>query len=177
MTQLLNAGEIQKLIAKLADQIAAHRPKGAAIALVGIRRRGIPLAERLADALSKRGGDRPPVGSLDISFYRDDLTHLTEQPVAGVTELPFEVDNCVIYLVDDVLYTGRTVRAALDAILAYGRPSQIRLAALIDRGHHELPIRADFVGKVLETAPNDNVGVRVKEVDGVDEVVMSKREP
>lgn len=144
--------------------------------LVGIRRRGIPLAQRLAKKIQEQCGQSLPVGTLDITFYRDDLSQIDEQPVVGVTEIPFSVSDRKIYLVDDVLFTGRTIRAAIDSLLEFGRPSAIRLVALIDRGHRELPIQADFVGTKLGSERDDNVQVKLEEIDGVDEISLEKGE-
>jgi pyrimidine operon attenuation protein/uracil phosphoribosyltransferase len=142
------------------------------VALVGIRRRGVPLAQRLAAQISQIEGKECPVGILDITLYRDDLTTIAHQPVVHKTEIPFDVTDMTIVLVDDVLYTGRTVRAALDALIDHGRPGRIMLAVLIDRGHRELPIRADFVGKNVPTSKQEIVSVRLTEFDGEERVVI-----
>ena len=144
------------------------------IILVGIRTRGVPIAERLAEAIESIEGKRPPVGVLDITLYRDDLSTLSYQPVVHTTELPVDITDKVVVLVDDVLYTGRTIRAALDAVIDMGRPKTIQLAALIDRGHRELPIRADFVGKNVPTSSHEVVSVQFKETDGTDKVVIKE---
>lgn len=152
----------------MAHEIVEHNRGAEAVALVGVRRRGVPLAQRLAALIAEvEGGQNPPpVGILDITLYRDDLTELREQPVVGKTEIPFKLKGRTIILVDDVVYTGRTVRAALDALLDLGRPAAIQLAALIDRGHRELPIRADYVGKNVPTSRKELVEVRLQETDG-----------
>lgn len=167
---LLNAAELAKTLDRLADEIGQDAKSGEGVALVGIRRRGVPLAQRLAERLEPLLGARPEVGTLDITFYRDDLTYIAQQPQVGVTELPFSVDGCRIYLVDDVLFTGRTIRAALDALLEFGRPQVIRLVVLVDRGLRELPIKADMVGISLDTQYQQNVNVQIEEIDGTDGV-------
>jgi len=141
-----------------------------ALAVIGIRSRGDVLAARLRDALRANEGVDVPLGLLDITLYRDDLTRVGYAPEIHETRIPFSVDDRVVVLVDDVLYTGRTIRAALDALVDFGRPKAIRLAVLVDRGHRELPIRADFVGKNVPTQPGDDVRVRLTEIDGRDEV-------
>lgn len=141
-----------------------------ALAVIGIRSRGDVLAARLRDALRANEGVEVPLGLLDITLYRDDLTRVGYAPEIHETRIPFSVDDRVVVLVDDVLYTGRTIRAALDALVDFGRPKAIRLAVLVDRGHRELPIRADFVGKNVPTQPGDDVRVRLTEIDGRDEV-------
>jgi pyrimidine operon attenuation protein/uracil phosphoribosyltransferase len=173
MTLVMNQESLNKALDRLAKAIAESHETP--FALVGIRRRGIPLAERLAGRLERKLGSRPEVGTLDIAFYRDDLSHIAAHPQVGVSDLPFSVDDRVIYIVDDVLYTGRTIRAALDALLDFGRPRRIVLVVLIDRGHRELPIQADFVGDVIETMPQDDVRVCIEEIDGRDEVVMERK--
>ncbi|MDD2502706.1 MAG: bifunctional pyr operon transcriptional regulator/uracil phosphoribosyltransferase PyrR [Clostridia bacterium] len=140
------------------------------LAVIGIRRRGVPLAERLAAIIKEIEGVSVPVGILDITLYRDDLTTLAVQPIVHKTEVPFSINNKKIILVDDVLYTGRTVRAALDALVDLGRPKLTQLAILIDRGHRELPIRADFVGKNIPTSRKELIAVNVEEIDGMDNV-------
>jgi pyrimidine operon attenuation protein/uracil phosphoribosyltransferase len=142
------------------------------LAFVGIRARGVPIAERLAADLESLTGVRVPTGSLDITLYRDDLMRhaVAPQPVIRRTDIPFSIDDRVIVLVDDVLYTGRTIRAALDALIDFGRPRAIELVALVDRGHRELPIRADYVGKNIPTSQQQSVQVRLVEIDGRDEV-------
>jgi pyrimidine operon attenuation protein/uracil phosphoribosyltransferase len=146
------------------------------LVLVGLRTRGHPLAERLAALIEEHEGVRPPVGSLDITYYRDDLTRLAHAPIVKRSDLGPDVSDRTVVLVDDVLYTGRTIRAALDALTDHGRPRAVRLAVVIDRGHRELPIRPDFVGKNLPTAADEIVHVRLVETDGVDEVVLTRAE-
>lgn len=143
--------------------------------LIGIKNRGAYIAERLADHIRTISGNRPLVGALDITLYRDDLTQVSEQPVVHATEINFDIENKRIVLVDDVLFTGRTIRCALDALIDFGRPKLIQLATLVDRGHRELPIRADYVGKNIPTAVNEVVEVRLSESDGKDEVVLCEK--
>jgi len=143
------------------------------LVLVGIRTRGVPLAERLAKKLSEiEGGKTPLVGKLDITFYRDDILTQKKMPEVRATEINFDIDDCDVILLDDVLFTGRTSRAALDAILDYGRPRTIQFVVLVDRGHREMPIQGDFVGRTIKTSPGEEVLVRLEEIDGVDEVVL-----
>ena len=143
--------------------------------LIGIKNRGAHIAEKLADHIKEISGKRPLVGALDITLYRDDLTQVSEQPVVHATEITFDIENKRIVLVDDVLFTGRTIRCALDALIDFGRPKLIQLAVLVDRGHRELPIRADYVGKNIPTAINEVVEVRLSESDGKDEVVLCEK--
>ena len=173
VTVALDRDDIRRTLVRIAHEIVEKNPDGA-IALVGIHRRGAHLAKRL-HALTSELLDSPvPLGSVDIAFYRDDLTiRAASAPVVHATELDFSVDGRTIVIVDDVLYTGRTVRAAIDAIFDYGRPARVQLATLVDRGHRELPIRPDYVGKNLPTSQNQRVNVRVGEVDGVDEVTIA----
>jgi pyrimidine operon attenuation protein/uracil phosphoribosyltransferase len=142
---------------------------------VGVRTRGFPLAQRLAQLIGESAGTEPPVGALDITLYRDDFTTLAPQPITRGTDILFSIDGRTVVVVDDVLFTGRTVRAALDQLIDFGRPARIELAVLVDRGHRELPIRADYVGKTLSTAPDETVKVLVVEEDGRDEIVLKKR--
>jgi pyrimidine operon attenuation protein / uracil phosphoribosyltransferase len=173
VTVVLDRDDIRRTLVRIAHEIVEKNPDGA-IALVGIHRRGAHLAKRL-HALTSELLDSPvPLGSVDIAFYRDDLTIRTAAaPVVHATELDFSVAGRTIVIVDDVLYTGRTVRAAIDAIFDYGRPARVQLATLVDRGHRELPIRPDYVGKNLPTSQDQRVYVRVGEVDGVDEVTIA----
>ena len=174
-TVVLEEDEIARALTRIAHEIAernAQAPGG--VALVGIHRRGVHLANRLHPQLSELLEAETPLGSLDISFYRDDLGLRPDAPVVGATQLDFAIDGSTVVIVDDVLYTGRTVRAAIDALLDYGRPARVQLAVLIDRGHRELPIRPDYVGKNLPTARTERVNVRVAEHDGLDEVTISQ---
>jgi pyrimidine operon attenuation protein / uracil phosphoribosyltransferase len=167
----LDTARMEATIDLLANRLAAgHRP-GAPLALVGVRTRGVPIASRIAEKLAKLVGQPVPVGALDITLYRDDLGDGNRWPVLLGTEIPFPVDGAEIVLVDDVLYTGRTIRAALNSICDLGRPERVRLVVLVDRGHRELPIRADAVGLTVETRRSETVRVRVRPVDPVDEVV------
>lgn len=172
----MTAAEMRRAIARLAARIRADHPQGDEIILLGIRTRGVPLAERVAATLARSSGIRCPVGALDITFYRDDLSRIAAHPVVNKTELPLDITDRTVILVDDVLYTGRTIRAALDHLMDYGRPQRVRLAVLVDRGHRELPIHADYVGKRVATDKSDIVKVLLAESDGVDEVVLVTRE-
>jgi pyrimidine operon attenuation protein/uracil phosphoribosyltransferase len=168
----MDADRVSRGITRIAHEILERNRAIADVALVGIRARGVPIAVRLAADLKALSGHEVPVGSLDITLYRDDLMgHAAgTQPVIRRTEIPFSLDDRVILLVDDVLYTGRTIRAALDALIDFGRPRAIQLVALVDRGHRELPIRADYVGRNIPTSRQQTVHVRLVEVDGRDEV-------
>ena len=170
----MDADRISRAVTRIAHEILERNRGAGELALVGIRTRGVPIAERLARALKALNGHEVPTGALDITLYRDDLMRnpVGPQPVIRRTEIPFSIDDRKILLVDDVLYTGRTVRAALDALIDFGRPRAIRLVVLVDRGHRELPIKADYVGKNLPTALRQSVQVRLQEVDGTDEVVI-----
>lgn len=155
--QVLDADGIRRCLRRLASEISDSAPQGVPLALVGIRKGGVPLAERLADLIEKDEGTRPEVGAIDITLYRDDLYTGLEHPIFGQTELPFDIEGTGIVLVDDVLFTGRTIRAAMGVVHDYGRPLWLKLAVLIDRGHRELPIQADFTGRVVESARQDRV--------------------
>ncbi len=171
-TVLLDAGRVQRTLARLAAEIAERLPDATRAVLLGVRTRGVPLARRLAALLGQATGRAPAVGALDITLYRDDLSTLATQPVVRGTELPEAIDGRSVILVDDVLFTGRTVRAALNELLDYGRPARIQLAVLIDRGHRELPIQADYVGRKLPTSREEAVQVRLREEDGEDRVLL-----
>lgn len=170
--EILNDKGLEKLIKEMAKDVSAKEKISGPFFLVGIHTRGIPLAERLADYLGRKGDK---IGTLDINLYRDDLSRGSDLPVVRETRIPFPLDGSRILLVDDVLFTGRTIRSALDALMDLGRPKKIELSALIDRGGRELPIQADYVGKVLKVASEENVRVRLKETDGVDQVVIVKK--
>ncbi len=175
--QVLDAAGIGKTLARMAAQMVEKSNDEGLTYLIGVQTRGVPLARRLARLIAATTGVEPPVGALDITLYRDDVgpwraAHL--QPVLRATDLPLKVDDRLVVLVDDVLYTGRTVRAALDTLMDYGRPRAIRLAVLIDRGHRELPIAADFVGRVVPSSRNDDVQVRLQECDGEEGVWIEK---
>lgn len=174
MPVVMDADRMDRTLVRIAHEVVERNRGVDELALVGIRTRGVPLARRLAQNVSAITGVQIPTGSLDITLYRDDLMRnpVGPQPVVRRTEIPFSIDDKKILLVDDVLYTGRTVRAALDALIDFGRPKAIQLIVLVDRGHRELPIRADYVGKNLPTAPRESVQVRLREIDGIDEVVI-----
>jgi pyrimidine operon attenuation protein/uracil phosphoribosyltransferase len=174
MSIVMDADRIGRTLARIAHEIIERNKGIEDLALVGVRRRGVPIARRLARALKEITGDDIPTGALDITLYRDDLMRnvVGPQPVVRRTEIPFSIDNRKILLVDDVLYTGRTTRAALDALIDFGRPMAIQLIVLVDRGHRELPIKADYVGKNLPTSSEQSVQVRLQEIDDVDEVVL-----
>jgi len=172
--RVLDAASIERSLTRIAHEILERNKGLPGLGIVGVQTRGVPLARRLAATLGAIEGTPPPVGVLDINLYRDDLSRIADHPVLRRTEIPFEIDDATIVLVDDVLYTGRTVRAALDAVMDLGRPRAIQLAVLVDRGHRELPVRADFVGKNVPTAPSERVDVLLKETDGRDEVFIVK---
>jgi pyrimidine operon attenuation protein / uracil phosphoribosyltransferase len=169
---LMDGQEVVRALTRIAHEIV-ERSKGTdGLALVGIHTRGVPIAERLADLIERFEGVRPPTGKLDITLYRDDLTEIALQPIVRRTEVPFDVHGTKIVLCDDVLYTGRTARAALDALVDMGRPAVIQYAVLVDRGHRELPIRADYVGKNVPTSRSEIIKVKLAEVDGDDAVEL-----
>ena len=173
---LLDEEQLGRTLARMTHEIAEQAPDLADLALVGIQRRGVELAARLAGLFQAFYAVTPPTGAIDITFYRDDIDTRSgpdyEQPVVHSTDLPFDVNDKTIVLVDDVLYTGRTIRAAIDALFDYGRPVSVRLAVLVDRGHRDLPIRPDFVGKNVPTSRNEQVVVHLVETDGADEVLI-----
>jgi len=166
--------EIDKSLKRIAHEILEKHKDGKDLFLIGIRRRGVTLAERLSAKMKEIGGFEVPIGALDINLYRDDLSEVASQPILRKTEVPFSVKDRKIILVDDVLYTGRTIRAALDAIIDLGRPHSIQLAVLLDRGHRELPIRADYVGKNVPTSHKELIEVKLVEDDGIDEVIIQE---
>ena len=172
---LMDGEGMRRSLVRISHEIVEKNKGVENIVLVGIRTRGVPIAERLADAIEKIEGTRPPVGVLDITLYRDDLSTLAYQPVVRTTELPVDISGKIVVLVDDVLYTGRTIRAALDAVIDMGRPTTIQLAVLIDRGHRELPIRADFVGKNVPTSSHEVVSVQLDTIDGEEKVVIKEK--
>jgi pyrimidine operon attenuation protein/uracil phosphoribosyltransferase len=173
---VMDADQIARSCARMAHQVLEANRGAEGLVVLGIPTRGVALAERLARAMSEVEGVDIPVGALDITFYRDDLRRHPTRAV-GRSRLPVSVDDAVVVLVDDVLFSGRTVRAALDALGDLGRPRAVRLAVLVDRGHRELPIRADHVGKNLPTRADERVSVRLEEVDGVNEVTISSEDP
>jgi pyrimidine operon attenuation protein/uracil phosphoribosyltransferase len=174
--EILSADEIRRGLVRIAHEIVEKHGGTEALALVGVQRRGVPLAERIAEAIAANEDATVPVGAIDITFYRDDLSMVAHQPVVKGTDLAFDPNGLTIVLVDDVLYTGRTIRAAMDALMDFGRPKAIRLAVLVDRGHRELPIRADHVGKNVPTSREEVVHVHLREIDGVDDVVIDRLE-
>ena len=173
-SQVMDSNELRRALTRIAHEIIEKNKGAERLALVGIQRKGVPLAERLAQLINEIEGARVPVGTLDITLYRDDI--MTRHPTVGQTEIPFDVNGRNIILVDEVVYTGRTVRCALDALMDMGRPAAIQLAVLIDRGHRELPIRPDFVGKNLPTSRKETVDVQLKEIEGEDRVFILKEE-
>jgi pyrimidine operon attenuation protein/uracil phosphoribosyltransferase len=173
--QLLSAEEINRTLQRLAHEIVEKSGGAKDLALVGIRRRGVPLAERMAELMRGFAGTTVPVGTLDITLYRDDLSTVGPQPVVQSTNIDFPVDDRDLVVVDDVLYTGRTIRAAMNGLFDLGRPKRIRLCVLIDRGHRELPVEASFIGRSVETSDTEIVEVRLREVDGEERVVLVDR--
>ena len=174
--RLLSSDDIRRALTRIAHEIAERNEGVRELVLVGIRRRGVPLAERLAATLADLEGARVPVGTLDITLYRDDLRLRGPAPIVRSTSMPTDITHRTVVLVDDVLYTGRTVRAALDALADLGRPQRIQLAVLVDRGHRELPIRADFVGKNVPTASDERIETRLREVDDGEDGVFIVRD-
>jgi pyrimidine operon attenuation protein/uracil phosphoribosyltransferase len=173
---VLERDDVRRTLRRIAHEIAEKNPDPEGLAIVGIHTRGALLARRLHSLLGELTGAEPPIGDIDISFYRDDVgAHSPgSQPVVHASHIDFDLVGRTVVLVDDVLYTGRTVRAAIDALFDYGRPERVQLAVLCDRGHRELPIRPDYVGKNLPTAPEERVNVRLEELDEVDEVTISE---
>ncbi len=174
--EIIDAEGLRRIITRIAHEIVERNKGTQDLLLVGVRRRGVPLAARIAAKIAEFENTTVPQGCLDITLYRDDLSTVGPQPVVGGTEMPVELAGKVVVLVDDVLYTGRTVRAAMDAIMDIGRPRTIQLAVIVDRGHRELPVRADFVGKNVPTSKREIIGVRVSEIDGEDCVVIKEME-
>jgi pyrimidine operon attenuation protein / uracil phosphoribosyltransferase len=172
--QLMKPDDVQSTLDRMAAEILAAN-NGRPVVLIGIQRRGVPMARRMAIRMAERTQREPQIGTLDINLYRDDLTHVSSQPVVQKTEVPPNIDDRDVVLVDDVLYTGRTVRAALDALCDFGRMRTIQLAVLIDRGHRELPIEANFVGKKLSTKDNEIVEVKLTEIDGEDAIYVMEK--
>jgi pyrimidine operon attenuation protein/uracil phosphoribosyltransferase len=176
MPVVMDADRMGRTLTRMAHEIVERNRGVESLALVGVRTRGVPIAARLAAKLREISGHDVPVGALDITLYRDDLmlNAVGPQPLVRSTEIPFSIDDRIIVLVDDVLYTGRTVRAALDELIDFGRPRAIQLVVIVDRGHRELPIKADYVGKNLPTSHAESVSVRLLETDGCDEVIIEK---
>jgi pyrimidine operon attenuation protein / uracil phosphoribosyltransferase len=173
--QIMTDTEMERAINRLAHEIVERNRGTKKLALIGIRRRGVPLAERLAKAIFEFEKSRVPVGYLDINLYRDDLSTVSTQPIIQSTEIHFPVVDMSVVLVDDVLYTGRTVRAAMDALLDYGRPKTIQLCVLIDRGHRELPIEANYIGKTVQTTDNEIIEVKLTEIDQQECVLLVEK--
>lgn len=173
-TTVMDAQGIQRALTRIAHEIIEKNRGTKGLIIVGVRKRGVPLAERLADLIGSIEGEKPPMGILDITLYRDDLSHISYQPIIQETQIEEDITDKTIVLVDDVLYTGRTIRAALDALIDLGRPKKIQLAVLIDRGHRELPIRADYVGKNVPTAAREAVEVKLSGTDGYEKVFIGE---
>ncbi len=173
---VLSADEMRRAIRRIAHEVVERNGGVSDVVFVGMRTRGVPLAQRLADAVLEFEGEAVSVGALDIGLYRDDISSKELSPRLQPTEMPTDIDGRRVVLVDDVLYTGRSIRAAMDALTDFGRPSGIQLAVLVDRGHRELPIRADYVGKNIPTALEEDVQVLLEEVDGADEVRITRSE-
>jgi pyrimidine operon attenuation protein/uracil phosphoribosyltransferase len=174
--EIIDAQGLRRIITRISHEIVERNKGVDNLVLVGVQRRGVPLARRVADAIQGFEGHAVPQGSLDITLYRDDLSTVSHAPIVQGTEIPVDIKGKNVVLVDDVLYTGRTVRAALDALMDLGRPHSIQLAVVVDRGHRELPIRADFVGKNVPTSKREIIGVRVQEFDKEDAVVIKEME-
>jgi pyrimidine operon attenuation protein/uracil phosphoribosyltransferase len=172
--RIMTADEIRRATVRLSHEIVEKQAGTHGLLLIGIQRRGVPLARRIAVGIAENESVDIPVGALDITFYRDDLSLVAQQPVVKGTDLPFGIDGRTVVLVDDVLYTGRTIRAAMDALVDFGRPQAIRLAVLVDRGHRELPIRADHVGKNVPTSREEIVRVHLEEIDDEDGVEIER---
>ena len=173
--QLMSASEIDRTLVRLAHEILEKTTDLNKLAFIGVRRRGVPLAQRLAKKIESLENRAIPVGILDINLYRDDLTTVDVKPVVSATEIPFSIQDKDIILMDDVLYTGRTTRAALDALFDHGRAARVRLLTLIDRGHRELPIEARFVGRVVQTTDSEIIEVKFQEIDGMEKVLLVEK--
>jgi pyrimidine operon attenuation protein/uracil phosphoribosyltransferase len=174
-SQLMSASEIDRTLVRLAHEILERTSNLDKLAFIGIRRRGVPLAQRLAKKIEDLEHRQVPVGILDINLYRDDLSTVSHQPVLNATDIPFEVTGKDIILMDDVLYTGRTIRAALDALFDQGRAARVQLLVLIDRGHREIPIEAQFTGRMVQTTANEIIEVKFQEIDGMEKVLLVEK--
>jgi pyrimidine operon attenuation protein / uracil phosphoribosyltransferase len=174
-SQLMSASEIDRTLVRLAHEVLERTVDLDKLVFVGIRRRGVPLAQRLAQKIESLEGRKIPVGILDINLYRDDLTTVSSQPVVNATDIPFSVTGKDVILMDDVLYTGRTVRAALDALFDQGRPARVQLLVLVDRGWRELPVEASYVGRKVQTAANEIIEVKFREIDGIEKVMLAEK--
>jgi pyrimidine operon attenuation protein/uracil phosphoribosyltransferase len=175
MVELMDSAQLARTILRIANEVVERNRGAANLAIVGVRTRGVPLAERLATKIEELEKIRPPMGTIDITLYRDDFKELKESPDVGGTQILFDVSGKDIILVDDVLYTGRTIRAALDEIIDFGRPASIQLAVIIDRGKRELPISADYIGKQVVLKDSEYVEVQLKEIDGEDKVIKIEK--
>lgn len=173
---MLDSAAVERVLKRISHEIIEHNQGCDTIYLVGVCRRGVPLAERLSDYILQIEGKRVAVGRLDITRYRDDIGKVEEVPVLNATDIPFDINGRDVILVDDVLFTGRTARAAMDALMAIGRPATVQLAVLIDRGHRELPIRGDYIGKNIPTSKNERIAVKVPEYDGETVVVLYRKD-
>ncbi len=174
-SQLMSASEIDRTLVRLAHEILERNNGGEGLVMIGVRRRGVPIAERLAKKILEIEKAKLPVATLDITFYRDDLSTIDQKPVVQQKDLGVSVEGKTVILTDDVLYTGRTTRAALDALVHYGRPRRVELCVLIDRGHRELPIQANYVGRVVQTSDKEVIEVRLREVDNEDRVMLCEK--
>ena len=175
MKKILSAEDVSKALYRLTKQILEKNSKAAELVLIGVQTRGVYLARRIQAIIKETEGVSPPLGTLDITLYRDDLTTIGPRPLVKETKINFDLENKEVVLIDDVFYTGRTARAALNEIMDFGRPKRIDFLVLIDRGHRELPIRADFVGKNVPTAKDESVEIKLKEIDGKDEAVIVEK--
>jgi pyrimidine operon attenuation protein/uracil phosphoribosyltransferase len=172
--QIMDEASMNRALSRIAHEIIERNKGTKDVVLIGIQRRGVPLAQRLSQRIKKFEGQDVQIGILDITLYRDDLSMLAEHPVINGTDIPFDINKRIVVMVDDVLFTGRTARAAMDALIDLGRPTAIQFAVLIDRGHRELPIRADYVGKNLPTSRSEIVHVQVEEIDKVNRVIITE---